>query len=795
VNDLLARLLDLQTLRWGAPDVALGFERPIPAWAWGGIVGAALIVSLWSYWKMEGAAWARTLLALARASLLVLLALLVSGPQLVQRSESEERDWVLVLVDRSASMTIADAPSADGPDGARTTREGQMRAALERSWPMWRELSAQRTVVWMGFDSGAFDLAGQQATLAPATSDAVAAAGASKLPDLAEPRGRRTQIGPALDQALARAAARPLSAVVIISDGKTTAEPTRAAIRRLQGERVPVHTVALGSAEPVGDVAIRRVDVPRRAFATDQTPVRVELERLGGDAAAARGSARVKLIDKATGLVLDQRSVELGDDSGPIVLVASREQEGSRAWQVVVEPDGPDLVAGNNAYEFTIDLVERPLRVLYIDGYPRWEQRYVKNLLLREKSINASTLILAPDRRYIQESDTEIDALPQSIEEWAEYDAVILGDVSPDVFTTEQLAQLREHVARRGGGLLWIGGEASVPGAWWDTPLADLLPFVRSGDKPPAIGEPIVIRPTESARRLGLMQLGETAQDPWPPELADLSVDWAQLRWAQRIETSSLKPAVEVLATSEPIDAPIVISMRFGAGRSLYVATDEIWRWRYGRGEVLPERFWLQMIRLLGREGLSRSGQQAVLEVTPRRADVDQPVRVSVELLDQLVAQSAPPSISVRLTRRAQAGDPEGEPLTSVELVLRPERDGGTTYAGIWLPPEPGTWTAEPTEPLLSSMGLSAEALITLPDDEMRHPETDHPLLASLSQETAGVSLAASELSTLPEHLPNRRRRLLNEVTEPLWDTPLALLLVVTIATFEWVGRRVIRLI
>jgi hypothetical protein len=562
----------------------------------------------------------------------------------------------------------------------------------------------------------------------------------------------------------------------------------------LQSERVPVHTVALGSEKPVGDLAIRRVDAPRLAFTTDQTPVRVDLERLGADLGAT-GSARVRLIDKATGLTLDERRVNLSDATREVTLTTRAEDAGSRTWRVEIEPDGADLVAANNSSEFTIELVDRPLRVLYIDGYPRWEQRYVKNLLIREKTINASTLILAPDRRYLQESDTEIDRLPASIEEWAEYDAVIIGDVSPDVFTQEQLAQLREHVARRGGGLLWIGGEALTPSAWWDTPLGDLLPFIKAGADGAAIGEPVVMHPTETAQRLGLMQLGESADEPWPSELSDPATEWALIRWAQRIDPGALKPSAEVLARSEPYDLPLVLSMRYGAGRVIYVATDEIWRWRFGRGEVLPERFWMQMVRLLAREGLARSGKPAVLAVTPRRADVDQPVRVSIELLDQLLAQQASASISIRLTRQPQPGDPEGEPPTSTELVLKPEREDGRVFAGIWLPSEPGTWSVEPNEPLLNGLDLTADALISLPDDELRHPETDHPLLAGLSQETGGTSLAAGELSKLPEYLPNRRRRLLNEVKEPLWDTPMALLLVVLLATFEWVGRRVIRLI
>ncbi|MBL8746483.1 MAG: hypothetical protein JNK58_09030 [Phycisphaerae bacterium] len=779
MTDLLSRLLDLDTLRLGAAGVDIGFQRPIPAWAWIGLFGAAVLVSFWSYSRLTGSAWVRAVLASLRAALLLLLVLLISGPQLVQRDESVERDWVLVLVDRSASMTIADAPAGEAT-GARVTRESQVRRALESNRAMWSSLAKDRVVQWLGFDGGAFDL-----TLGNEGDGAGFESG------LGEPTGRRTSIGAALDQALARAAARPLAGVVIFSDGRSMTEPTRAAVRRLQADRVPVHVMPLGSDVPIADLALRRADAPRVAFVNDSTPVRVELERLGSGAGSAGASGLVRLVDKATGLTLDERRVSFEGSTQTVTLTTRPDQTGVRTWSVELIPDGPDLVAGNNQAEFSVELVDRPMRVLYVDGYPRWEQRFLRNLLIREKSVTCSTLILAPERRYMQEGDIEIDSIPDSPERWAEYDAVILGDVSPDVFSDEQLVQLREHIARRGGGLLWIGGAASTPMSWFDSPLADLLPFTKGATDGGPIGEPVRLRPTPTAERLGLLQLGESADEPWPAVLSDESAGWSSLRWAQRISRDGLKPTAETLATADVEGLPLVLSMRYGAGRSLYVATDEIWRWRYARGETLPERFWLQMIRLLGRESLARSGRSALIEVTPRRADVDQPVRVAVELLDQLLVEQRLASVQVRLVKRGG----EGSSATTTELTLRPEREDGRVFSTVWLASEAGTWTAEPIEPVLANLQLSAELIVTVPDDELRSPETNHGLLRALAAETEGSVLQASDLATLPDRIPNRKIRLLNERTETLWDTPLALILFLSLATLEWVGRRVIRLL
>lgn len=789
MRDLLHQALDLERLSLTGEGVRLGFERALPAWAWVMLVVAAVVVAVASYLRLLGPAPARITLGITRALLLILLAVLISGPQLVKSTETVERDWVLVLVDRSASLTLADV-QPDGAD-ARITREQSLRAALDDAWPAWAKIAGDREVLWLGFDRGAYDLT--------TTADAP--------PSLGDPAGRTTAIGAAVEQALARAAARPISAVILVSDGRSIDTPARAALRRLQSDRIPIHTVALGSRDPIGDLAVARIDGPRSAFVGDAAPIRVQLARAG---AAAPTGATVRLIDNATRLVLDERRIEPADldDAGTVevTLVHRPNAPGRESWSVAVTPDGPDLVADNNASDFDIELVDRPMRVLYLDGYPRWEQRYLRNLLLREQSIVSSGVMLAPDRAYTQEGDVTLDEIPDSPERWAEFDAVILGDVRPDMFTREQLAQLRDHIAERGAGLLWIGGESETPVSWWDTPLAELIPFARGASDAMVPLEPFVLTPGPAADALGVLRLGSGGEPPapaastlaaawWPAELSDPQSGWATFYWGQRIDADTVKPTADVIAFAREIITgerhPAVLTMRYGAGRIAYLATDEIWRYRFGHGEVLYERFWVPLIRMLGRESLARSGAGALLSVSARQVVVETPVRVAVELIDQSLMDRDLRTIDVRI-RRTDA-DP-ALPPTSTVVSLRRSPTSPRLYEGAWTPPESGLWALtalehELTQPLTESV----EAI--LPRDELRFPEADHDALARLSDETDGLHVPVSDLASLTEHLPNRRLRVLTETTESLWDSPLALALFLLLLTAEWVGRRVIRLV
>lgn len=834
MNDALNWLLRLDALKPADPGVQWSLLYTLPPWVWALVITASFIAAQWTYRRLEGPKPARLFLGLTRALLLILLVFLLLGPRLIRPSETVEKDWVLVLVDRSASLAIADAPadaSSTSTSSSPRTRDDQLRAALLAASPTLQTLARERVVLFMGFDAGAYELKPTAAASAAATSTT------PTLPiNLTAPVGNRSSLGSALDAALARAAARPVAGVIILSDGRSTDQLSRATLRKLASDRIPVFSFPLGSALPQTDYLIRQVIAPPSAFLSDIVPVQVALQRTGATSATAE--VKLRLIDSATNATLDEKTVRFAPGSTnpdqPVTLSARPDTPGPRAWTVRLEPAGPDLLPQNNEARLALALVDRPLRVLYIDGYPRWEYRFLKNILAREKSVSFASTLLAVGRRYLQEGDEDLDAIPSTAQEWAKWDVVMLGDVRPDVFTDQQLAQLKDRVARGGAGLLWIAGEGAVPTAWRTTPLGDLLPmsFSQGEASIRSFARDVLLRPTPLADALGIMRLEDSPANPnsaadsaaaalaqaspfWPQALSDPANTWARLRWVQNIEPSTLKPAVETLAVAQTIEigeaerprpSPAVLTMRFGAGRIIYVATDEIWRWRYGRGDQYPERFYLQLLRLLGRESVSRSGKPAVLAISPERIDLGQPARVSAEIVDQVLVENPPASLTVRITR-AQSPTAADEPVEPITLNLRPEWQGAAStnqrlaYVATFVAPATGRYTATLTDALLSTTPttptdpITAEAEVLLADDEQRQPETDHPLLAQLSTATGGSVLSESDLKNLDRLLPRRELRTTGIAQEhTLWDTPAALLLILVLLTVEWVGRRLIRL-
>ncbi len=766
----------------------LVFDTPLPLWAWLLIVSAALTIAWWSYRRLSGTSNTSTrsmrgvLVALRTCSLLLVTALL-TGPSIRFARERVEHDRVVVLVDRSRSLSIADAPGG-------ITRDAQASAILSAAESTLREISraaadtdAARTsedntrtsperafkeLSFMGFAESGY---------------ALTAAPGSLLPELGPAHGERTDLDSAIRQALAHNAGRPLSGIVLLSDGRSLVPVSAETMRALERDAVAVFPIALGSRERVGDAAIISATIPARAFVRDRVPVEVRVDR-----GALQGEIAVRLVDAASGSEIARRVLNATSTDGEetVMLDATADAAGSRAWRVELVTERRDLVRENDTRDLAVEFVDRPVRVLYIEGSSRWEYRYFKNLLLREKDVDSSIMLLSADRDFAQEGNMAISRLPRTKEEFSKYDLFVIGDVPSGFFSPEQLTILRSEVSERGAGLMWIGGERSTPSSWEGTVLADLFPFRAPLTLEPRVGAS-VMKPTTAATRLGVLALADD-DDGWPDVFSDNTLAWPRLRFAQEIPHTRVKPTAEVLAefvgagsaTEEPSAA--VLRMRFGAGEIVFVATDEIWRWRYGQGERYPERFWIPLVRLLARESLVQGDARAALEVNPAQLSPGESAVVTLRLTDEETTQRVGAVVPVDIV------DSAGAVIARVEL----SRDGAEASA-LFSAERVGRFTAIANDPAFGRVTASIE--VVRRDDELRHGDADHEALEDLARRTGGQMLDAATLNELTQLLPDRARTTDESVLRPIWDSALALMALLILLGAEWTGRRMLRLV
>lgn len=786
--------------------VRFDWQTPLPAWLWGLLLLAAVALAAWSYRHRLGPRWARSLLAGLRALTLMALIAVLAGPQRVEMRERIEPDRLYVLLDTSASMRTPDGPpAADGASSGRLTRAEHARQLLAAALP---------TLTGPPFvDDRRLRLLTFSEHATPLPIEALA--------DPPPAEGPATRIDRALQRVLDDGQDAPIAGVVLLSDGASPQGVDAALLRRLEQRGVGVFALALGAADPPADVGIARVEAPAQAFLTDRVPVTVWLTPSPATASdEALPPMTLRLVDDATGRVLDQRRVGTAQREqldGPQRLEGRGDAAGPATWRVELEVDSPsDAPAawepGNKRAEVVIELIDRPLRVLYVDGQPRWAYRYLKNLLVRTAGMEAAVLLASAESGFVQEGARALARFPANARELAGFDVLVLGDVAATYFTPEQMRLIRDQIATSGLGLLVLAGPRFMPGSYADTALEDLLPMRRPRETADltGAGQAASLRPTPAADRLGLLRL-----DPDAPGYEAAAAAGAlplenlpPLHYVQDI--GPLKPAVDVLAQAVgQRTGPLLTQMRYGSGLVMYLATDDLWRWRYGTGGLYDERLYTQLLQVLAHHG-KRHGSQApaVLDVPHRRLGVGQTMPLRLRVRDPLLAQTLGPRISAHVVDAADGEAPTAarEQLT-LDLMPVPERseagDAGpeTQWRTLWRPGRAGEMLLRVVEPALAGLPLSQRVDVIAAGDEWRDPRADHDLLRRLAQATGGAVIEADgeadgddALPRLLAQVPRRAQRHPADVRRPLWDRPAALTLLLTLLTLEWAGRKLLRL-
>ncbi|MCA9607651.1 MAG: VWA domain-containing protein [Myxococcales bacterium] len=159
------------------------------------------------------------------------------------------------------------------------------------------------------------------------------------------------------------------------------------------------------------------------------------------------------------------QQVELIRGVNRIELTAEVYEPGFRRFTLEVRPEGEDRFEDNNTYVRTVTVEGRP-RVLYVEGESR-SRTYLSRALDRERNDLANFDLEVRDQH----------GFPNSVEEMANFDLIILSDVHANDISRSAMSAVRTWVRELGGGFIMVGGERSFgPGGWDNTPLEEISP-------------------------------------------------------------------------------------------------------------------------------------------------------------------------------------------------------------------------------------------------------------------------------------------------------------------------------
>ena len=762
----------------------------------------ALAVGLWSLYRWEAPSLSvgmRGLLTACRIGTVMCAIAMLIEPVIVLSKTEHIPSHVLVMLDSSQSMGLRDAWKDDSQ--ARSLAES---LNLEGGDAAVRKMTRLELASEL-LKGDLVDTIAQNGDRIVHIHPFAERLGEEFDPRSASPlqvQGQTTSIGSSLRQAVLAYRGMPLAGVVLISDGQSNSgESLRAAARFVGDEAIPIFAITAGTGEGPRNAAIASMETAPIIFERDTNHIHVSVQSRG-------------ISDTPVTVTLDRRRGDeewhefatqelMLDDENPQQTVSfphSETELGRAEFRARLSDVGPELTADDNVALAEVRVIRQKLRTLLIAGSTFPEVQFLRNTLLRDKTIELSTWLMSADEMYEHPGDKPIRQLPTTDEELNQFDCVLLYDPNPSRWPANFGDLLTQFVGQAGGGLVYVAGEMQTASLFenQDEPeLAwlSLLPIVRETG---LFRTQVQMR--LSARHAWNLRITDEGQrdtvfafDEDPVRNQQILMNLPGMFW--HFPVTRAKPGATVLARhgdprmrNEFGPEVLLATQLVGPGRSFFVGFDRPYRWRY-LDEQFFDGFWARLIARAGRN-------KQLGGVYPFRLATD---RSSYRPGNQvrLVARFSDPS-ELDPGLKNLPGEIEHGDAPPVPITLEPGRNEGefeTTFTVNRAGPHfVRVWAGDDTSRSLvkaSTLKLDVE----LPNLEFETPTLDRARLESVARETGGRVFEMTEADQLANALTIGRVARQLEDRQEIWDCPLLFGTLFLLLLTEWLVRKRCRLV
>lgn len=615
-----------------------------------------------------------------------------------------------------------------------------------------------------------------------------------------QPDAAGSDLSSELERLLAESGGGDRLAVVVVSDGRQNQGPGLSdAALRARAAGVPVHAIAVGTAQMPRDLAVADVVHPASVFPDGRVSGSIKLidamdpgqrftvqivhgEEVLWEAShmtGGGGGARVQTLDYS----FDARAaVDAAEQATPEGLKVNQLPIALQARVIGLEGDTQAL---NDQMDFQVRAVMGNRKMLILAGRPRWEMRYLDAMFSRDPRWEVTTLFSATGdgNRWPRSDDSEDeDAFPATRNALMDYDIIVMGELRPGTLSDGELTWLYEFVANRAGGMIIIDGRRGDLANYARTPIAPLLPR-RSNDRG---RRPSALELTPAGRIADALSL--------EPDTAGNQRLWRSLEPPSFIAPIAATPGLDTVLIEAKVSAtsdetwPAVLSRRVGAGWVWYSAIDETWRWRKDHESLYQHRYWHQVTNRV---------------IEPLYAAEDAFVSLGVD--QSVVDPGGTLPIRVRLR------DKQGRPRTAAEATvylatLQGKRvlqgqliadavEGGRFTAELEPKLAPGVYEVGVSIAGMSDSDLLARTLVTIRGNsemtgELADVTLNLPLLQQAASATGGTVLREYEIDQLPDLLAGLSESTRQETVTKLWQSWPWFLGIVGLLALEFGLRR-----
>ena len=725
------------------------------------LVAALAAASLITYRgiQSDGKVRERAVLVAIRLGLLVVLLFCLLRPSLILRAAVPQQNFLGVLIDDSRSMTIADRD--DKP------RTEFVRQQFSPDGPLAKALSQRFVLRYFRFSSSA---------------DRLAAAADLKY------GGTATHLGQALERARDELSGLPLAGLVMVTDGADTSDTTLdEPLASLKARSIPVFPIGVGQDHFARDIQITRVETPRSTLKGTSLAVDVVISQTG------YAGSKVALQVEDEGKIVSSQDVTLPPDgqSTTVRVNFTANDAGARLFRFHVAPQQGEQVTQNNARDALVEVMDRRERVLYMEGEPRPEMKFVRRAVADDPNLAVTILQRTAEDKYLRldvgSADEVVGGFPKTREELFAYRAIILGSVEAASFSPDQLRMLADFVSKRGGSLLMLGGRRSfAEGGWAGTPVAEVLPVeldsnargAGSGSQAGYFAH-LSVHPTRAGAVYPVTQLADTEKAS--------ATKWDGMPGVSAVNiVRSVKPGATVLltGTTETRQEQIVLAFqRYGRGKSLALPIQDSWMWKMDAAvpveDMTHATFWRRLVRWLV------DGVPDPVAITSGidRVEPGEPFKLNAEVVDSAFVEVNDARVVAQVT------SPSGK-TSEVPLEWTVEKDG--QYRGQFVPDEPGTYVIKASAARDGKeLGASTmHARASAGDAEYFDAAMRSTLLSRLAEETGGAFFTPANAASLPEAINYSGRGVTVVEERDLWDMPIILLALLGLIAAEWGYRR-----
>ena len=726
------------------------------------LVLAVMIVAAVTYRSVRGKGRVRDRVVLTglRMAALALVLFCLLRPTLVVRAAVPQQNVVAVLLDDSRSMQIPDWKGQ-----ARGEFLRQEFGAADR--PLLKSLSDRFLVRTFRFSSTAGRL--------------------NSVNDL-KFQGSQTRLGTALQGVRDELAGLPVAGVVLVSDGADTTDASLTeALLGMKALKMPVFTVGVGSPALVRDIQIDRVSTPRTVLKNASLLVDVVVTQTGYP------GKTVSVDVEDEGRIVGSQQVTFPNDGSPATarVRATASEAGPRAFKFKVTPQPDEVVAQNNVRDALIDVRDNREKILYFEGEPRFEMKFLRRAVVDDKNLQVVALQRTADNKFLRievdNPDELLGGFPKTREELFSYRGLIIGSVEAGAFTGDQLQMIADFVDRRGGGLLMLGGARSFgEGGYGGTPVADALPLQidpKTRASEPAELARLKVLPTRAGESHASTQIGKS-------EAASLA------RWKDLPQVTSVNAPLTPKAGATVLlngtdergrTQPVLTWQQYGRGRAVALTLQDTWQWQMHASISLEdqthENYWRQMLRWLV------DGVPGVVDVRAQsdRVEPGEAVTIEATVVDPTYVELNDATVLAHVVR-------PGGSTTDVQLQWTGERDG--QYRGTFISSEAGSYEvavdASRSSKVIGSGKIYVRAGAS--DAEYFDPTMHEGPLRRIADETGGRYYTPDTVAGIAEDVRYAGRGVTSVEERELWNMPIILVALMGLICAEWGYRRAVGL-